>query len=159
MGTKRIKRIFSSSITLWRRKDFTTNAKRSKCYTKARLPSETPKAIRFITRSILMSRTWRTPDVVEWNDKVYAALWEGGKLTIEEERFEHDWKEVDEVLGQALRVPQMAAHYRVEENKETKERTLIAFSIESQPRRFRSCRTKPRFTSGTKTAREEARGF
>ena len=74
--------------------------------------------------------------VVEWNDKVYA-LWEGGKPhELRKNDLNTIGKEVDEVLGQALRVPQMAAHYRVEENKETKERTLIAFSIESQPSAF-----------------------
>ena len=74
--------------------------------------------------------------VVEWNDKVYA-LWEGGKPhELRKNDLNTIGKEVDEVLGQELRVPQMAAHYRVEENKETKERTLITFSIESQSSTF-----------------------
>ena len=68
--------------------------------------------------------------VVEWNDKVYA-LWEGGKPhELRKNDLNTIGKEVDEVLGQELRVPQMAAHYRVEENKETK-RTLITFSIDA----------------------------
>ena len=95
--------------------------------------------------------------VVEWNDKVYA-LWEGGKPhELRKNDLNTIGKEVDEVLGQALRVPQMAAHYRVEENKETKERTLIAFSIESQPSAFPFTSNKAAFYEWNEDGTEKKR--
>jgi len=95
--------------------------------------------------------------VVEWNEKVYA-LWEGGKPhELRKNDLNTIGKEVDEVLGQALRVPQMAAHYRVEENKETKERTLIAFSIESQPSAFPFTSNKAAFYEWNEDGTEKKR--
>jgi carotenoid cleavage dioxygenase-like enzyme len=40
--------------------------------------------------------------------------------------------EADTVLGQALEVPQMAAHYRVVDSEDPAEKRLVAFSIEAQ---------------------------
>ena len=92
--------------------------------------------------------------VVEWNDKVCSVVGRRKPHELRKNDLNTIGKEVDEVLGQELRVPQMAAHYRVEENKETKERTLITFSIESHRVRFHLRQTKPRFTNGTKTERK-----
>ena len=69
--------------------------------------------------------------VVNWGGETYA-LWEGGKP--------HKMKadnlatigEVEEVLGTKLRVPQMAAHYRIWEGETEADKRLIGFSIESQ---------------------------
>lgn len=69
--------------------------------------------------------------VVNWGGETYA-LWEGGKP--------HKMKadnlatigEVEEVLGTKLRVPQMAAHYKIWEGETEADKRLIGFSIESQ---------------------------
>ena len=61
------------------------------------------------------------------------------------------------ILGQELRVPQMAAHYRVEENKETKERTLITFSIESQSSTFPFTSNKAAFYEWNEDGTEKKR--
>lgn len=69
--------------------------------------------------------------VVNWGGETYA-LWEGGKP----HRMKADnlatVGEVEEVLGTKLRVPQMAAHYRIWEGETEADNRLIGFSIESQ---------------------------
>ena len=61
------------------------------------------------------------------------ALWEGGKPhRMNTEDLRTTGVEVDEVLGVKLRVPQMAAHYRVWGGESKEDERLIAFSIESQ---------------------------
>jgi len=95
--------------------------------------------------------------IVEWNDKVYA-LWEGGKPhELREDDLITIGREVDEVLGQELRVPQMAAHYRVLEEEKTNERTLIAFSIESQPSAFPFTTNKAAFYEWNEDLSEKKR--
>jgi len=69
--------------------------------------------------------------VVNWGGETYA-LWEGGKPHKMKSDDLKTIGEVDEVLGTKLRVPQMAAHYRVWEGKSEAEKRLIGFSIESQ---------------------------
>ena len=69
--------------------------------------------------------------VVNWGGETYA-LWEGGKPHKMRSDNLKTVAEVEEVLGTKLRVPQMAAHYRIWEGESEEEKRLIAFSIESQ---------------------------
>lgn len=69
--------------------------------------------------------------VVNWGGETYA-LWEGGKPHKMKSDDLKTVGEVDEVLGTKLRVPQMAAHYRIWEGKTEADKRLIGFSIESQ---------------------------
>ena len=69
--------------------------------------------------------------VVNWGGETYA-LWEGGKPHKMRSEDLKTVGEVDEVLGTKLRVPQMAAHYRIWEGATEEEKRLIGFSIESQ---------------------------
>jgi len=70
--------------------------------------------------------------VVDWAGELYA-LWEGGKPhKMDPTTLRTTATEVDAVLGAALEVPQMAAHYRVTDADDESKKRLIAFSIESQ---------------------------
>jgi len=69
--------------------------------------------------------------IVDWAGELYA-LWEGGKPHQMDPTTLRTVGEADTVLGQALEVPQMAAHYRVWDAEDPAEKRLVAFSIESQ---------------------------
>ena len=73
--------------------------------------------------------------VVNWGGETYA-LWEGGKPHKMRSSDLGTVGEVEEVLGTKLRVPQMAAHYRIWEGETEADKRLIGFSIESQPSKF-----------------------
>ena len=86
--------------------------------------------------------------VVNWGGETYA-LWEGGKPHKMRSSDLGTVGEVEEVLGTKLRVPQMAAHYRIWEG-ETK-RISVSSDLASRANRpsFRGLRTARRFTNGT----------
>mmetsp|Transcript_13454 Transcript_13454/g.21975 ORF Transcript_13454/g.21975 Transcript_13454/m.21975 type:complete len:586 (-) Transcript_13454:250-2007(-) len=69
--------------------------------------------------------------VVDWAGELYA-LWEGGKPHKMDPVSLRTEGEADVVLGQALEVPQMAAHYRVIDAADPADKRLVAFSIEAQ---------------------------
>ena len=69
--------------------------------------------------------------VVDWGGELYA-LWEGGKPHKMDPKTLRTEGEADSVLGHALEVPQMAAHYRITDADDPAKKRLIAFSIEAQ---------------------------